>query len=320
MKQAILFCGILAILASSCKKNSDTIDNPLNPTDSTIHPVDTTHTSTSHDSTFLLTSVTNSGGVRLSLHYDTVKKRYSSWSKTYTAWYDSSVIYYNAQGRILSIVRKENDMLYLQKLTPTVFEYNSAGYINKIFHKAYKGFYEADYAYLTSVSYPLNIVYPIERYDSLNYDAANRVKSIYTIEPTGSSTHITAYKTISYANSNDNAISEIIVYSLNNSGGYDNSPLTFNSYNSKTNPYYKAFHSLCFVGESSSLTELPLLPDYYFGYITEKYLTVTPYLCTQINFGAPINYAYNADGLVSTCWYGNATTDWVKFFYTKYEN
>lgn len=271
------------------------------------------------DSMFVLSGVTDAGGLRLVFNYDENNKRLSSWSKTYSSsYYDSTKIYYDAQGKVLSLVRKSTTSTPFT-VTPNVFEYNGEGRVSKIYHKS---LYSTDqgYEYLTSVKRPLDFVYDINSYDSLNYDAKNRVTSVYSFDSRDGNGLIpgfhTSYKLYTYTAANDSLLSKIETYTRNTSNTFTLSTVNFNAYNDKANPYYMLFRKFYLMGVYSTITTPTFLPYYFYGYDLNDDMTTNPYLCTAMD-GSPLNYVYNGEGLVVQCVKAAATTDWVRFSYTK---
>ena len=270
------------------------------------------------DSIFVLSNVTDAGGLYLNFTYDTSNKRLSSWSKTYASYnYDSTKIFYTPSGNVLSLVRKST-LSTPYNIIPNIYEYNSQNKVAKIYHKKTYSTDESN-TYLTTVSFPLD--YDIESYDSLNYNASNLVSSVYKFSrfynnTTNSYYHsITGYKIISYLQTNDSLPDKITTYTLNSSGGYDQSILNLNTYNNKVNPYYNLFKNFHLIGCDfyPKITTPTFLPYYYFGYALNLDLTSIPYLCTS--FG--LTYAYNSDGLISQNIKGQDFSEWVIFSYTK---
>jgi YD repeat-containing protein len=266
---------LLIFLVSACKKDSSV--NNLN----TVGPGPA-------DSIFVLSKVTTSDGESVSLVYDTLFKRYTSWSQTYSYNdYDSVKINYDPQGNVISLVDNGS---------PHTFVYNTSGQVKAI-TSSYQG---------------------INYYDSINYyPGTNNIASIYELYPQYPGM-LRNYMKVHYLSTNDSLISDVETYSLNANNLYDSSIVSFTSYNNIPNPYYKYFHKFCFMGGSfRPLCDLPTLPSYYYGFTINRYLTANPYLCTSIN-NSPISYLYNTgqdSTLPGNCYSGSDGTEFVNFQY-----
>lgn len=273
----------------------------------------------SSDSVFVLSMVTDAGGLRLMFDYDTLNKRLKSWAKTYASFnYDSTKIFYDPSGKVLSLVRKTTISTPFVNV-PNVFEYDGQGRVSKVYHKRIYTT-EESYAYNTTVNFPLNFLYDLDSYDSLNYDAKNRVSSVYSFKSFNGNIAVpgfyTSYKLISYSPSNDSLTSRIITYTRNSSNNFDASTLDFNTYNNKLNPYYLLFRKFYLMGVENFITTPTFLPYYYFGYNLNALLTASPYICTVLNTSY-LAFSYNADGLVSRCINGADFSEWVNFYYAQ---
>lgn len=273
------------------------------------------------DSTFVLSRVTDAGGLNLKFDYDEINKRLNSWAATYTTYYDSTKVLYDASGKVLSIVRKSSSYTSPFGVVPNVFEYNSQGLVSKVYHKQAYSTNES-YAYMTTVTFPLDFLYEIASYDSINYDALKRVSSVYNFahynsNPTTTG-YYTSYRNIYYSPANDSLVSRVDIYTRNNSNPaiFDLSTLNFNTYNNRVNPYYSLFRKIYQEGVQNSRTNPTFLPYYYYAYTLNDYLMANPYICTDIN-SSMLNYTYNAEGLVTRCIKGADNFEWVNFEYKR---
>ncbi len=275
-----------------------------------------------NDSTFVLSKVTDAGGLTLRFEYDNSNKRLRSWAKTYTTYYDSTIVYYDAAGKVLSTVRRNSTISSPFTVIPNIFIYDGQGRVVKVYHKTNYST-NLSYSYLTSLSMPLDFVYEIVSYDSLTYDGLNRVNAVYNFNynnATGAPLTegvYTSYKLISYSALNDSLVSKIETYTANAAGTFDlTETVSFNSYNDKVNPYYSLFKKFYQVGVDNFWTYPTSIPYYFFPYAYNDYLTASPYLCTSIN-SADLSYTYNSDSLVTACIRGAASFEWVHFEYQK---
>ncbi len=305
----IVFTLLVTILFS-CTKNNNISSPQINHDSSYI---------LTQDSFFILTSVTDAGGLTLKFDYDATNKRLSSWSKTYSSYnYDSTKVFYDGNGKVLSLVGKNTTSTPFNVI-PNVFEYDSQNRVSKVYHKFQYSTNES-YAYMTSVTFPLDYYREIESYDSLNYDILNRVISVYNFSTQFDQTNTAytvndSYKLITYLTSNDSLPDQIKTYTRNSSGGFSEAILNLSTYNNKVNPYYNLFKkfSLMGVDNFSRITTPTFLPYYYYGYKSNADLTGIPYLSTNLG----LTYTYNADSLVSQCIKGQDATSWVRFAYRK---
>ena len=274
---------------------------------------------TAADSIFILAYVTDAGGLGLKFDYDTVNKRLSSWEKFYSSFnYDSTKIFYNNTGKILSLVGKKTSSTPFN-ITPNIFLYDAQNRVSKVYHKTLYSTNES-YSYMTTVNFPLDWVYEIDSYDSLNYDGLNRIVSVYNFSKYYDQTNAlfivnNTYKLINYLPSNDSLPDKIKTYTKNSSGGFDETILNLSNYNNKVNPYYNLFGKLNLIGVNNfaRITTPTFLPYYYFGYQANADLTGIPYLCTNLG----LTYTYNSDNLISQCIYGLDNFNWVRFSYLK---
>lgn len=285
---------------------------------------------TSSDSTFILTGVNNSSGLNLKLTYDEINKRYSSWQEYYNVVNnDSTIIFYGANDKIISVVRKQPSTNSEHRLTPHIFEYTN-NLITKIYHKRYieinQQYQYLSQAYLTTVDFSL-VYNDIESYDSLTYYPNNRLKSCNNIkvqQVLSLPTYSLSYNLFSYSSQNDSLLQNIKEYSrLDTTQPFTLTNYDFLNYSNKTNPYYQGFKNLfpLLCSKTNYLTKLPTLPQYYFSYAPiNRYFITNPYLCLNYNtINNKIHYQYNSDSLLSRCYWDNDQTEWVTFNYTKYK-
>jgi hypothetical protein len=305
------------ILIYGCKKESSISNTPTNTVDTVIiippTPV--------FDSILVLSAVTNSNGARIYFDYDTLNKRLKSWSFTYPSYSDSTLIFYNADGKVNSLVKKKVSVgSNYYTIFPSVFFYNSQGKLIKIYHKRYKDIWSPtsfDPSYYTSLLNPTDIN-EIDSYDSLNYNSSNKISSIYnkTLSYNPTPTFLSSYMLINYSITNDSLISKINSYTSNQNNSFDLTVTTFDNYNNRINPYYKLIGTFCFAGGTRPFNDVPLPPNYFFGFSINKQLSINPYLPASIN-SQILNYTYNSDLLPIRCINGAASTEWTQFFYQK---
>jgi len=270
------------------------------------------------DSTYILSRVTDAGGLQLSFDYDLANKRLNSWSKTYSTWYDSTKIFYNAAGKVLSLVQKTSSVTPFE-VVPNIFEYDGQGRVTRVYHKKLYSTNES-YAFMTTVTFPLDFTYDIESYDSLNYDGLNRVASVYTFSTfNGNSTvpgFYTSYKIFTYAAQNDSLLSKFDVYTRTLSNTFTVSSVNFSGYTNRLNPYYLLFRKFYLMGVENHITTPTFLPYYYYGYSLNAYLTTNPYICTNLN-SSVLAYSYDSNNLLTHCISGADFSEWVHFYYTE---
>ena len=106
------------VISLGCQKEIPPVEQVPDNVDTTTNLPQTP------DSVLILTKVTSSYGMNLSLAYDLEHKRYSSWSETYPVYYDSTLIFYNAQGKVSRLVRKNGDIGDAFEVYPSFFEKN----------------------------------------------------------------------------------------------------------------------------------------------------------------------------------------------------
>lgn len=288
------------------------------------------YTSVPSDSTFVLTSVNNSSGLNLTLTYDEANKRYSSWQEYYSnANNDSTIIFYGANNKIISVVRKQPATNSEHRLTPHIFEYTN-NLVTKIYHKRYieinQQYQYLSQTYITTVDFTL-VYNDIESYDSLSYYPNNKLKScnnIKTQQVLSLPTHSLNYNLFSYSSQNDSLLQNIKEYSrLDTTQPFTLTNYDFLNYNNKINPYYQGFKDIfpLLCSRTNYLTRLPTLPHYYFAYAPiNRYFITNPYLCLNYNTtNDKIHYQYNLDSLVNRCYWANDQTEWVTFNYTKFK-
>lgn len=289
-----------------------------------------TYNQTFSDSTFILTRVNNSSGLNLTLTYDEVNKRYSSWQEYYSSVNnDSTIIFYGANDKIISVVRKQPSTNSEHRFTPHIFEYTN-NLITKIYHKRYIEIPQQNQylsqTYLTTVDFTL-IYNDIESYDSLSYYPNNKLKSCNNIkvqQVLSLPTFSLNYNLFSYSPQNDSLLQNIKEYSrLDTTQPFTLANYDFLNYSNKANPYYQGLKNLfpLLCSKTNYLTRLPTLPNYYFSYApVNRYFITNPYLCLNYNnTNDKIHYQYNSDSLVSRCYWDNDQTEWVTFNYTKYK-
>lgn len=311
-KLLTICCFVISI---GCQKEVPPVDQVPDHVDTTTNLPQTP------DSVLILTKVTSSYGMNLSLAYDLEHKRYSSWSETYPVYYDSTLIFYNAQGNVSGLVRKYGTIGDAFEVYPSFFVYNSLGLASKIFRKRSLSSTSYDYydGYSTTLTDSLDFNY-VEAYDSINYNSQNKVASIYIIglDRVSHTYQLGRYQLVQYQSYNDSLLSSVVTYTLNSNNAYDSTTLKFRSYINKINPYYKPFGSLVFLaGGMPFASRLPTVPNNFDNEI-DQYLTSNPYLCTSFFSPAPeLTYSFNADSLVTSCIPGQNTMDAINFIYTR---
>jgi hypothetical protein len=192
---------------------------------------------------------------------------------------DTTLLLYNSKGKIFSVVHKHDEVNGGFTYDPAIFMYNSAEQITKIYVK--KQTINSSPSYWTDISNPNDFIY----YDSVVYDNKNRISVTYAIITDGStvpnSQSVSFYKKYYYSSLNDSLLSKVEVYSRDANNIFKVSDaVTFTSYDTLINPFYKDFYWYALVPNN---TRFRINPPYSSAYSFEfdGYLTFSPHNCTD---------------------------------------
>ena len=280
----------------SCSKSS--ISEPITPTEDTtrITPLLPTN---KYDSIWVMDFVRNTVSSSIThFQYDTINKRYKGWSQTYT-WYDSTFIIYNNDGSVKSLVQKKSETPNF-RVTASVYTYNSNGLINKIYHKRFKdagvdGSF--DYSYYTSLPMD-NINLHYSAYDSFTYNNQNKISAVYYKQTNTTSQTYPVFKSIVFDYpAGDSLISTATINQHATDEKIESSRQLYFTYNKYKNPYYLLGQRLGILGGLNIFTDISLVPVFADARDANKILSISPYLCSSLNFKPDFRYKYNTDSL-----------------------
>ena len=305
-------------LLTSCSKNPADPATPPPPVDTIRNPPPTPPQS-NYDSVWVMDYVNNtvSNGITR-FQYDTIHKRYKGWSQTYT-WYDSTFILYNDNGTVRSLVRKKSETPTF-RVVASIYIYNSNRQVEKIYHKAFKdggadGSF--DYSYYTSL--PVQDFHSnYSGYDSITYNSQGQISAIYYKQLVSSALPYSVFQSLHLEYpTGDSSVSKATINHYSSDNSIESTRQLYFTYNKFKNPYYILARQLCFLGGFNVFTEVSLVPVFEDARNANKILSISPYLCSDLNFRPSFQYKYNADSLPLKSAPNADFAEGVDFYYKK---